>query len=365
VRSVSLEGGVTGLGADFIVIDDPVQIKDCENEKQLERVNALFDGEIRTRLNNPKKGAIVIVAHRLAEDDLPGHVLEESGWKLVKLPLVATRKRNYKIEGRMAWPRRKGELLRPDAFTPRDIERLRRAKQPSFETLQQQNPGARDGPRIKSAHIGIFASAELPADAPVVLSIDPGQKGGPSHSFSVVQAWAAREGLYLLIDQWREQATYREFRTEVLRFIRRRRPSAVLIEATAQGPALASDIRARKDMQIVSITPVEDKVSRIRRHLRTIRSGIIRLPEHALWGADFIAELTTFPYGSFDDQVDALTQFLDWIAQNPVLTKRPPGALAGLPTVHGIARGRSPQLALAPARQAPGAVLAQRRRLFW
>jgi hypothetical protein len=75
VRSVSLEGGVTGLGADYIIIDDAVQIKNADNDKQLERVNALFDAEIRTRLNNQKKGAIVMVAHRLAENDLPGHVL--------------------------------------------------------------------------------------------------------------------------------------------------------------------------------------------------------------------------------------------------------------------------------------------------
>jgi len=75
VRSLSIEGGVTGLGADFIIIDDPVEIKDCDNSKRLQRVNDLFDDEIQTRLDNPKKGGIVVVAHRLSEDDLPGHVL--------------------------------------------------------------------------------------------------------------------------------------------------------------------------------------------------------------------------------------------------------------------------------------------------
>jgi len=357
---VSLEGGVTGLGADFIIIDDPVQIKDSENEKQLQRVNSFFDSEIRTRLNNPKKGAIVIVAHRLAEDDLPGHVLDEGGWTHVKLPLIAPRSRTFKTD-QVVWRRDRGELLRPDAYSQRDVERLRRARRPNFEFLHQQNPGAQDDPRIKSEHIGIFTSSDLSVDAPIVLSIDPALKGGPSHSFSVVQAWAVPEGRYLLIDQWREQATYREFRAEVLRFIRGRRPSAVLIEETAQGPALASEIRARKDMQIVLITPVEDKVSRIRRHLRTIRGGIIRLPEHAPWRPDFIAELTTFPNGSFDDQVDALTQFLDWIAQNPVLTKRSPRALAGGFSGHGIPLGRRLDRVAAPAHQTPGGVLARRR----
>ena len=32
VRSVSIEGSVTGFGADIIIVDDAVQIKDCDNE---------------------------------------------------------------------------------------------------------------------------------------------------------------------------------------------------------------------------------------------------------------------------------------------------------------------------------------------
>jgi len=82
VRSLSIEGGVTGLGADFIIIDDPVEIKDCDNADRLQRVNCLFDDEIQTRLDRPKKGCIVIIAHRISENDLSGHVLQKGGWKL-------------------------------------------------------------------------------------------------------------------------------------------------------------------------------------------------------------------------------------------------------------------------------------------
>jgi hypothetical protein len=99
LRSVSVEGGITGLGGDLIIIDDPVQIKDCENLKQLERINDLFDSEILTRLNDSKKGAIVLVAHRVAKDDLTGHVLGQGDWEAVRLPLVARRARTYVVKG--------------------------------------------------------------------------------------------------------------------------------------------------------------------------------------------------------------------------------------------------------------------------
>ncbi len=324
VRSVSIEGSVTGFGADIIIIDDAVQIKDCDNERQLQRVNWLFDSEIRTRLDNPKKGAIVIVAHRLAEEDLPGHVLQEGGWKQVRLPLIAPRRRTYEIDGFVVWERQQGDLLRPDAFTARDVERLRGMKRPGFETLQQQNPGARDRLHIKAEHFGKFVPAMVPPDGPVVLSIDPGQNGGPKNSFSVVQAWAPHAGRYLLLDSWREQARYSDLRDQVRRFQRRYRPSVILIEATGQGPALISDIRTERGMEIVPITPHEDKISRLFRHRNAIRSGIVALPEGAPWVAGLTDEVVQFPYGQFDDQVDAMTQFLDWIAEHPHLAKRPP-----------------------------------------
>jgi hypothetical protein len=161
VRSLSIDGGVTGLGADFIIIDDPVEIKDCGNTKRLERVNDLFDDEIQTRLDHPKKGCIVVIAHRISEDDLPGHVLKKGGWKQLKLPFIAQRARTYELEGGDVWNRKKGELLRPDAFTKRDIRRLRDSKQPGFETLQQQNPGGSDRLRLKAKYFATFQSAEL------------------------------------------------------------------------------------------------------------------------------------------------------------------------------------------------------------
>ena len=353
VRSVSIEGSVTGFGADIIIVDDAVQIKECDNEKQLRRVNALFDSEIRTRLDHPKKGAIVIVAHRLAEDDLPGHVLQEGGWKQVRLPLISPRRRIHEIDG-LVWDRRKGELLRPDAFTVRDVERLRSMKRPGFETLQQQNPGARDRLHIRADHFGVFIPAMVPPDGPVVLSIDPGQKGGPTHSYSVVQASAPHAGRYLLLNSWRDQARYTDFRDQVRRFKRRFRPSVILVEATGQGPALISDIRGEHGLLIEPITPHDDKVSRLHKYRKAIVSGIVALPETAPWVAEFIDEMVQFPYGQFDDQVDAMTQFLEWLAEHPHVAKRPTRTIGV--AINSSGMRLQPPHGVAPTMQCRGAV---------
>ena len=255
VRSVSIEGGVTGHGADYILIDDPTELKDCDNVKRLDRVVELFDTEILTRLNNPKRGRVVIIAHRVNEDDLPGHLLEQGGWEHLQLPLIAMRRRSYKLPDGGVWVREKGELLRPDAFTQRDIELLQAARRPGFETVQQQNPGGTKL-RIKPEHFGQFPSALVPmSDAGVVLSVDPGQKGGPTNSFSVIQAWLPVRGNHLLLEQWREQAHYPVLREAVRRMIKRHNASAVLIEDTNQGPPLLSEIRPRPGMRVCPIMP--------------------------------------------------------------------------------------------------------------
>jgi len=69
-------------------------------------------------------------------------------------------------------------LLRPDAFAQSDIQRLRCAKQPGFETLYQQNPSGRDRLRIKAEFFPVFSATQLwTPHSPVVLSVEPGQKG--------------------------------------------------------------------------------------------------------------------------------------------------------------------------------------------
>jgi predicted phage terminase large subunit-like protein len=353
VRSVSIEGGVTGQRADYILIDDPIQIKDSENLRQIERVNDLFDDEIWTRLSNPKKGVIVLTAHRVHENDLSGHVLRQERWKHLKLPLVAPRVRKYDLGDGQTWHRQKGELLRPDAYSAGDIKKARASKRPGFETLFQQNPGAVSRARIKAEHFRPFYLSALPlGELPMLLSIDPAQKGGQHNSCAVIQAWAAWHGDYYLIEQWREHADYRALRSETRRFIVKYRPSVVLIEATGQGPSLACDIRVQIGMQVIQITPKASKIDRLYAHRRVIRAGRVLLRQDAPWVPEFLDEVTIFPYGKFDDQVDALSQLLAWAEENPCPPPRPARV-----NISAIGYSRQPLHAAAPRAQCRGGVL--------
>ena len=56
---------------------------------------------------------------------------------------------------------------------------------------------------------------------------------------------------------------------------------------------------------------------RVHAQTATIENGFVWLPEAAPWLAEYLAELTTFPAGRHDDQVDLTAQALAWTKRRP------------------------------------------------
>jgi hypothetical protein len=82
-------------------------------------------------------------------------------------------------------------------------------------------------------------------------------------------------------------------------------------------------MKRRHQRLVHEVTPKGSKTSRLRRHIDTILGQQIVLPRNAAWRGEFVAEFVEFSHGGFTDQVDATTQYLDWIRENPRL-ERPP-----------------------------------------
>ena len=159
----SFSGRFTGRRADVIVVDDPHHIADSveEIEKTIERFNTV----VMSRLNNRKTGRVLIVAHRVHESDLSAHLRQKKGWKHVVLAMEATEDQTYETTSGK-WFRRKGELLRPDAFDAEHIDEFRlNCFNPSFDLLYQQDIDSRALPAISGDHFPKYhrAAAEVRA----------------------------------------------------------------------------------------------------------------------------------------------------------------------------------------------------------
>ena len=326
LHAVSIGGSVTGFGADLLIFDDPLNISDANNKPQIERVNDEFYPTLMSRLNHPRTDPVVIVAHRLHENDLTGFLLTEGGWNQVVLPFLAP---EDAIHG--MWHRGVGELLRPDAYSDRDIARIKVSG--SFATLYQQCVGSKSE-IIVPADFGRFAMHELPPRIAVVLSIDANQFKGAKNSFSVIQAWCASGDQFYLLDQWRDQCNYEELWAAYRRLGKKHNPTVVLIERAANGNLLLRDAKPRPNRSVIPIIPDQrSKEERLVAQVSTIKAGRIRLPLHAEFVNSYIAEFTASKRTVYD-QIDATVQYLAWAVDRPPM--RPPqpravGAVAKSP----------------------------------
>ena len=165
-----------------------------------------------------------------------------------------------------------------------------------------------------------MAPRGLNFDRPVVLSIDTGEAMGLRNSHSVVQVWQVAPDRYILTDQWRDRVAYRELRSACKTLIVRHRPTVILIERAGSGRALASDL-ANPSLDLLEVTPHESKLERLRAHIDVILGKKIALSADAPWRHAYVKEFVEFPrLGT--DQVDATTQFLNFMAGGPLLRAR-------------------------------------------
>jgi predicted phage terminase large subunit-like protein len=312
VFAASIHGNITGFGGDIVIVDDPHDISDVRNPELLDATVAIFNSEVRTRLNNRKTGRILVIAHRIHDRDLSANLLKEGKWAHLTLPLEATRDQTYETRyGK--WHRRKGELLQPEADDEDTIARLKKRNvNPAFDLLYQQDCDGQAKPSINSDNFPIAAGDY--AHLHCVLSIDAGNSDGDEASFSVIQAWAFDENNLYLMDQFREQCEFDKLKRMARRFIKHHRPYVILIENTANGPALISEMRRKgKNRHLIApITPRGSKAARLNRHIDKIRDGHVQIVEDAACRAEFVAEFEAFPHGEHTDQVDAFTQTADW-----------------------------------------------------
>jgi len=89
----------------------------------------------------------------------------------------------------------------------------------------------------------------------------------------------------------------------------------ILIEHAATGSPLVADLRNMNVTGIptpIAVTPRGSKVERLSVQTHQIEAGDVRLPQKAEWLDEFLNEIRAFPFGRYDDQVDALSQLLSW-----------------------------------------------------
>lgn len=307
----SVGASVIGEGGNFLIIDDPISPAQAANKLWRQHVNSWFDHTFSTRLDNKKTGVIVLVMQRLHREDLSGYLLEKGGWEHLCLPAVSQYAHKYNF-GSVIKIREAGEILHPGRENLQLIERAKiELGSLAFAAQYQQDPLPEEGAMVQRNWLTRYSA--LPASVEsVVQSWDTAIKTGVQHDASVCLTFLEAGGRSYLRDARVMRLEYPDLKRAFYQYAEEHKPNMILLEDKASGQQLLQDIKRESHLPLIGIRPKSDKVTRFAAISAMIEAGKLVLPQQAAWLADFEAELFSFPHGSHDDQVDALTQYFDW-----------------------------------------------------
>ena len=348
--ATSVGGPLTGIGGDWIIIDDPLKASDACSDTVRGKVNNWYTNTLYSRLNNKNTGRILVIMQRLHLMDFTGFLMElNTGYKLIRMPLIAEEDEDWsfpnKYTGEMrVIKRKKDELLHPDREGPETVEELRNAMGPySFAGQYQQTPIPIEGGLVKSDWIHYYQ--ELPAQIiHIYISWDTASNLGDNCAYSAccvfgVEYYRAECRVYLM-EVFRDRLEYPDLHDKILEFHKKYEDVArthfrccnvkTLIEDASSGTQLVQQVgRDYKTTHIfgsppfVGIKAERDKVSRLEATTSLIANGTIVFPNNAgPWWPDFKKELLTFPGSVFKDQCDAFSQGLIYIDNEHISGRR-------------------------------------------
>lgn len=316
--ATSVSGTLTGRGGNLIIIDDPLNPKEAMSESMRTAVNEWFDSTLSSRLDQKTQGAIVLVMQRLHCDDLVGHLLDRdpSGWEVLRLPAIAEASEEVDLGHGIVHRRKAGEVLHPEREPKFVLDQIKRDQTSlTFSAQYQQAPVPPGGALIRRDWFRSYSTRPVrqPGDL-IVQSWDTASRTNDSNDWSACTTWLVREQQSYLLDVLRARLEFPDLRREIISRSKMAGADYVLIEDAGAGMHLIQDLNREGHVPLISIRPVGEKIVRLQAATVAIEGRRVWLPESADWLADFLVEVLAFPRGRFDDQVDSLSQFLNWAA---------------------------------------------------
>lgn len=313
--ATSVHGTLTGLGGNFIIVDDPLKGADAYSEAARRKANEWFDSTLFSRLDSKKDDTILVVMQRLHVDDLIGHLKDKGGFYHLSLPAIAEEPQSIRIDPHTTITRQPGHILHPEREPLGVLEEIKRQiGQAAFNAQYQQRPSPPEGNMIRWAWLKPYD--KLPARQSndiVVQSWDTAAKSGDTNDWSVCTTWFVQGSDYYLVDVHRARLEFPDLKRKVAELAERHQARRILIEETLGGIALVQEVRRSTRHRPTMMKAEGDKQARLYSQTVVMESGQVFIPRSASWLEDFKHEILSFPYGKHDDQVDSLSQFLTWL----------------------------------------------------
>lgn len=325
-RSAGIGGGITGMGMDFGIIDDPLKDRKSADSPTIRRSQLdWYWSTFYTRLE--KGGAILLTMTRWHTHDLAGELLRAMSesdsadqWEVLMLPGLAGHTHHPDD------PRVPGAPLWPDKYSRDFLERLRGQNAYEFEALYQQSPKSAGGGLFDTTKIEIVDTS--PPCRRVVRFYDLAVTAKASADFTAgLKLGVTDDERFVVLDVWRAQKELPDVQEAIIQNARVDGAEVpIRLEAEKAGIVqlqfLLRDARTRA-YTIDAKPPKGDKFTRAGPVATRVNNGRVLLVR-APWNRTFLDELAFFgPSAEHDDQVDALSGAYEMLVGSTVSVSFP------------------------------------------
>ncbi len=345
-RASGLGGTITGIRADYMIIDDPFKNREeADSEVIREKRWQSYTDDVSTRLK--PDGKILIIMTRWHEDDLCGRLLGED-WKgqsgpwrtadgrlfrIINLPLLAEHKDDplgRKLNTIQVGEKTYGEMLWPEYFKEKNAIRYATTANKggtlarTWASLYQQRPSPNEGAILSKDYWRPWIKEKLPECELIFLAYDTAFEEEEESDESAMTAWGifrntskkttGEEYLshrhVILLGAWHEQVQAVHLMRHVKEHCKLFKPDKVLIEKRASGIQLIQEMRRLR-------FPVHDWLPRgkpgAKGKIPRAHAIAFVLEAGSVWYVPgkktekVLDQCAAFPFGTHDDLVDTVT----------------------------------------------------------
>jgi len=352
-NTVSVGGATTGLGGNYLIGDDLNNSAEANSEAIINSTIEWWDMAWYNRLNNskPGHGCRIVIAQRLSELDISGHVLEKGvgDWQHLCLPMRYEPERSFHTtlvpahltedNQPVKWsdPRTvPGELLWPERFDEEQVRLLEKTLGPWGAAGQlQQRPEPAGGGIIKREWWQTWIDEAFPPFHFIVASLDTAYGLKEENDYSALTVWGVFYGTseirstrhvnrygkqsviqpgevddidglprVMLMTAFQDRLELHNLVTKVGDTCRRLKVDRLLIENKASGISVAQEIRriyGHEEFAVQLVDPRgQDKLARLYSVQHLFAEEMIYAPDRA-WADMVITQVGQFPKGRNDD----------------------------------------------------------------
>lgn len=318
-RAVAMGGAITGFGAGTfanqfggaIIVDDFLKADDYKSKAEKQNVIDIFENTLRSRKNRPAKDPTIIIAQRLAKDDLIDYIKAKypNEWDFFVIPAL-----NEQTE----------ESFWEERYPAKMLKQMKEENPFLFYSQYQQAPIAMGGGVIKHNWWQYYKDKEDTRYRKIFITADTAVKTKEWNDYTAIGCWGLTIGNKLrMLDMIHGKFEIPELQATMLAFWEKWKMgignchcSEIIIEDKASGMQLIQMLKRVGGLPIHAITPTKDKLSRVYDVIPQIAAGNVELPvnENHPMSREFLAEADSFSADDsheHDDMIDMAVYAID------------------------------------------------------